>query len=249
MKTEWDYSTLAVSYVKRADYSHQAIETMLDKMGIRHGDLACDVGAGTANLTILLASKGLAVTAVEPNDAMREIGMNRTEGIVTVRWCAGTGEKTGQPDSTFDMVTFGSSFNVTDRQSSLKETHRILKSSGWFACMWNHRDLLDPIQMEIENIIKEHIPDYNYGARRQDQTDVIQKSGLFGKVVKIEGRVEHKQTMDDLVEAWRSHATLERQAGERFSSIVESIGGYVESLGCSTVTVPYTTRIWIAQAK
>ena len=29
--------------------------------------------------------------------------------------------------------------------------------------MWNHRDLNDITQKEIENIIKQYIPNYNYG--------------------------------------------------------------------------------------
>ena len=40
--------------------------------------------------------------------------------------------------------------------------------NGWFACMWNHRDVEDPIQKNIENIITSFIPNYDYGLRRQD---------------------------------------------------------------------------------
>ena len=54
----------------------------------------------------------------------------------------------------YHMTTFGSSFNVCDRQKALIESKRILVHRGWFACMWNHRDLEDPLQKEIESIIK-----------------------------------------------------------------------------------------------
>ena len=58
----------------------------------------------------------------------------------------------------YHMTTFGSSFNVCDRQKALIESKRILVHRGWFACMWNHRDLEDPLQNEIESIIKKRIP-------------------------------------------------------------------------------------------
>ena len=48
-------------------------------------------------------------------------------------------------EESYHMTTFGSSFNVCDRQKALLESKRILVKEGWFACMWNHRDLEDPI--------------------------------------------------------------------------------------------------------
>ncbi|MCP4702041.1 MAG: methyltransferase domain-containing protein [Gammaproteobacteria bacterium] len=178
MKTKWDYSDLAKAYLKRPNYSDEAITRIFELTSIGPGAHVCDVGAGVAHLTIELAKRGLNVVAVEPNDSMRQYGKMRTEEMKNVSWFEGTGERTGQNDSTFDLVTFGSSFNVTDRQQSLKESKRILMRLGWFAAMWNHRDLTDPIQQEIEEIIKKRIPEYGYGVRREDQADVLNASSL-----------------------------------------------------------------------
>lgn len=247
MKTEWDYTTLADAYLKRPDYADAAIDAMLSIAGAEKGDKFCDVGAGVAHLTLMLAARGLDVTAVEPNDAMRGNGVKRTEKLVNVRWHEGTGEKTGQTTRAFDMVTFGSSFNVCDRQLALKETARILKPRGWFACMWNHRQLDDQIQAQIESIIKDRVTDYGYGTRRQDQTAVVDSSGLFGPVVHLDSLVMHEQTIPECVEAWRSHATLERQAGATFGNVIAAIEEYLVSLKTPTIQIPYSTNIWIAQ--
>ena len=247
MKTEWDYSTLADAYLKRPDYADTAIDAMLSISGAEKGDRFCDVGAGVAHLTLMLAARGLDVLAVEPNDAMRKNGVVRTQKLPNVRWQEGTGEQTGQVESSFDMVTFGSSFNVCDRQLALKETARILKPKGWFACMWNHRQLDDPIQAQIESIIKELVPGYGYGTRREDQTSVIDASGLFGPVVHLDARVLHEQTIAECVEAWRSHATLERQAGGAFSQVVMSIEKYLMDLKAPVIQIPYSTNIWISR--
>ena len=113
--------------------------------------------------------------------------------------------------------------------------------------MWNHRQLDDPIQSKIEMIIKEHVQGYGYGTRREDQTAVIDSSQLFGTVVHLDSRVMHEQTVEECVEAWRSHATLERQAGKTFSTVVSKIESHLESLKISSIKIPYSTNIWLAQ--
>jgi ubiquinone/menaquinone biosynthesis C-methylase UbiE len=249
MKTEWDYTTLADAYLRRPDYAEAAIDAALLIAGSEKRDKFCDVGAGVAHLTLMLAARSLDVVAVEPNDAMRANGIKRTEKLANVRWHEGTGEATGQATQAFDMVTFGSSFNVCDRQQALKETARILMPRGWFACMWNHRQLDDPIQSQIETIIKARVSGYGYGTRREDQTVVIDASGLFGPVVHLDSRVMHEQTVEECVEAWRSHATLERQAGAAFHDVVAEIENYLHTLGTSSIQVPYSTNIWVAQLR
>lgn len=249
MRTEWDYTNLAEAYLKRPDYAQSAIDKMLEIGNISKGDIVCDVGAGAAHLTIKLAEAGLVVYAVEPNDAMRANGIKRTEHFDNVHWSEGVGEHTGMEDSKFKLVTFGSSFNVCDRLEALNETKRILKEHGWFACMWNHRDLKDPLQEEIEDIFKKEIGLYDYGIRRQDQTKIIEESGLFKDVIYIERNVIHNVFAEDFIEGWKSHGTLQRQSKDKFEAINQRIKELIESKGQKYIKVPYTTRIWMAQLR
>lgn len=249
MKTEWDYTELAEAYLKRPDYAQEAIDKMLGIAGMKKGDYACDVGAGAAHLTLKLTEYGLNVCAVEPNDAMRANGIRRTSEFGSVQWFEGVGEHTGMEEGKFDLITFGSSFNVCNRQEALVEAKRILKDGGWFACMWNHRDLNDPLQKEIEEVLKKEISDYNYGTRREDQTEVINQSGLFGEVVYVEGTVIHEILSEDFIEGWKSHGTVQRQSKDKFDLINNEIRKVVEAKGTEYIKVPYTTRIWMAQVK
>lgn len=249
MKTEWDYTELAEAYLKRPDYAQEAIDRMFEIAGMKKGGRACDIGAGAAHLTLKLAEYGLNVCAVEPNDAMRANGISRTLAFETVQWSEGVGEHTGMESGVFDLVTFGSSFNVCNRQEALQEAARILKENGWFACMWNHRDLDDPLQKEIEDILKKEIADYNYGTRREDQTEVIDQSGLFGEVVYVEGTVLHEILAEDFIIGWKSHGTVQRQSKDKFDVINEEIRKVVEAKDMEYIKVPYTTRIWMAQVR
>jgi len=245
-KLEWDYTLLASTYASRPDYAPAAVDRIVELAGATPGTPACDVGAGSGHLTIPLLQRGLRVDAVEPNDAMRAVGTDRTTGMAGVRWHAATAEQTGLAAASFALVTFGSSFNVTDRPAALAETDRLLRTGGWFACLWNHRVLDDPLQAEIESLIKTQIPDYSYGSRRADQTAVIDASGRFGPVVAFEETVVNRVPTKDWLAAWRSHATLARQAGDRFDAVVDAIEALIPP-GQDEVTVPYTTRVFAAR--
>jgi SAM-dependent methyltransferase len=177
---------------------------------------------------------------------MRAFGIRNTASL-DVAWTKGTGECTGLASGGFDLVTFGSSFNVVDQAKALAEAARILSPAGSLACMWNHRDLEDPLQARIEAIIRNEIPGYEYGRRRQDPTPVIDASGLFGTVGAIEELFVVEVPRADYVEAWRSHATLRRQAGARFAAIVEAIERALDDI--TSLATPYFTRIWYAHRR
>ena len=246
-KVTWDYTEHASHYDKRADYSSGAIEDLLKAIDCGPSKPVADIGAGTGKLTKELLKHGLSVRSVEPNDAMRAIGIQNTKGK-SATWSIGTGEATGLPTGSAYAVFFGSSFNVVDQRLTLSEVSRILVPNGWFACMWNHRDLDDPIQQRIESIIKSSIPSYSYGSRREDPTDVIDKSGYFSATRSIEGNFTWKMPRADVVTAWKSHATLKREAGSDllFDSIIQQIADYLDGLP-KVIDVPYTTRIYFAQ--
>lgn len=247
MTVSWDYSALAAHYDKRAEYDARALDRLIEAIGAKFGTCIAEIGAGTGKLAVPLARRGFAVSAVEPNDKMCGLGISNSSGL-KVNWYCASAEDTGLPATSFDIVTFGSSFNVVDRPVALREVARILRPRGWMACMWNHRDLDDPVQARVEMVIKHHIPGYSYGTRREDPAPAIAESGLFEPAQFIEGRFTVDMASTDYLEAWRSHATLHRQAGTSFTAIVEEIGKLLAS-GGAWLPVPYFTRIWYARLK
>ncbi|MEU5838638.1 class I SAM-dependent methyltransferase [Streptomyces diacarni] len=243
----YDYAPYAPTYAARPDYVPEALRALLRVADVTPGDLVCDVGAGAGHLTEPLLQYGLRVHAVEPTRAMRAEGEARTADYDEVTWHSGTGEESGRPPGSYRLVTFGSCFDLMDRPAALAETARILGQGGSFACLWNHRDLDDPLQARIEALIHEHVPGYGYGIRRSDQRPVIEESGLFEPPVHLSARRVVRLRADAWCDAWASHATLGRQAGTHFRDIVAGIRELVNDAGDAFVDVPYVTRVWVAR--
>ena len=244
---DWDYSGLASAYGRRPAYAAAVLESCWRGGDIRRGMRAADVGAGTGHLTVPLLRRGLRVTAIEPNDDMRRAGIARTRAERRACWVTAVAEALPLAAGAFDLVTFGSSFNVVDQARALDESARVLKPGGWLVCVWNHRDLDDPLQARIEALIRDAIPDYRYGARRTDQGTILASSPAFPRVRALEARFVATMPSGDVVEAWRSHVTLRRQAGARLPRILEGIRELVATAAPRTIAVPYTTRVWMAQ--
>ena len=246
---EWDYTPLAEAYPTRPDYADAAIDRIVAITDLKGPVRALDAGAGAGHLTIKLAERGWDITALEPNAAMRAHGVHRTRAWPNVRWADGVMENTGQPSRSFAVCTYGSSFGVVDREVTLREAARVLEDDGWFVCVFNHRVLEDPLQSEIEEFIRSRIAGYAYGTRREDQSAVIAESGLFGPVVSIETPVAHVRPVTEWIQTWRSHGTLQRQAGDRFLEIVDGIAAIVMRASTDRIEVPYVTRAWLAQRR
>jgi SAM-dependent methyltransferase len=246
MALTWDYTTLAAAYADRPPYADPAVDAFLAVAGIEVGHRVCDIGAGTGHLTLPLLQRGLVVDAVEPNKAMRTIGRNRIVAD-TVEWSGGRGEATGLPGGSYDLVTFGSSFNVMDSARALAEAHRLLVPGGWFACLWNHRDLDSPLQRRIECVIRDRLPGYDLGSRRADQRPIIRSSGLFAESIYLESTQVHVVDRESWINGWRSHATLARQAGAAFEAVVDDLAAVVRSEP-TPLYVPYVTRAYVARS-
>lgn len=248
--SDWDYTQQACYYEYRPNYDRSAIVAMLARAGIA-GDarLVADVGAGTANLTLLLLAEGCRCVAIEPNSAMRRIGEERTAGR-NVTWRVGTGERTGLEASSVDLFAMGSSFNTTDRPATLREARRVLRPGGWFACMWNHRNLEeDAFQARVEVLLRELFPGYEAGSRREDQGPVLAAAEGFADLEFIARTQRVSQSAERYIAAWRSVKNrfwdLGTDGGRAaFARFEAALRAEIPT----SVEMSYTTRIWMVRA-
>jgi len=244
VRVQWDYSGLAEAYGKRPGYAAHVFERCAITRDLPAGAAACDVGAGTGNLTLVLAERGLRVTACEPNADMRRVGRRRTRRAQRVRWIGGYAETMPLRIGAFDLVSFGSSLNVTDRARALPEAARLLRSGGGLICAWNHRKLDAPLLRAIQGAIERRVPSFSHGTRREDQAPVIDASRAFGEVECIEQPFLARMSRADFFEAWQTHLSLARQAGSRFRDVLADIWQILDEGRGADLEIPYVTRLW-----
>lgn len=245
----WDYTTLAETYHLRAPYAPAFVEQVCRLSGLGAESTVCDVGAGTGFLARELAAHHMQVQAIEPNESMRRAGITQCAQWSNIHWHAGQAEQTGQPSQSADLVSFGSSFNVVDQSLALAEAKRIAHPGGWLLLVWNHRDLTDELQQQIEQIIHQHIPLYRYGSRRKSHQAMLEQSGLFSEVQAISEQFIHRQKACDVINAWHSHATLQRQAGALYEQVMQKIEELILTQQADEIATPFQSKGWLAKFK
>src|ERR1700733_11875832 len=107
MMKHGDFTGLASDYARfRPGYARQVATAILSYVGRDAASIdAADIGAGTGIWTRMLADRGLhSMVAVEPNDDMREQGIETSRGT-QILWRKGSAEATGLPNSSIDLVS------------------------------------------------------------------------------------------------------------------------------------------------
>jgi ubiquinone/menaquinone biosynthesis C-methylase UbiE len=166
----------------RPGYPDDAIRWLTEQLGLEPGKTVVDLAAGTGKLTRLLTPTGATVIAVEPVDEMRD-ALERTTTAASAG--PGTAERTGLPDGSADAVTVAQAFHWFDGPAALTEIHRVLRPAGKLAIVYNVRDLSDPVQHAVDDLVNAHrgaTPSHRSGRWRT----ALEETELFTPVAKRE---------------------------------------------------------------
>jgi SAM-dependent methyltransferase len=249
-----DFTGLAADYAKfRPGYAPQVATAILDYVGRDVSGIdAADVGAGTGIWTRMLAARGLrSIVAVEPNDDMREQGIQTSRGT-TILWRKGSAAATGLPGGSVDLVTMASSLHWADFDEACAEFHRILRPAGVFVALWNPRLIeASPLLVEIEAQITRLQPDLRrVSSGRSGITDrltgLLSASSQFADLLYLEGRHSQRQSPQQYLGAWRSVNDLQVQLGpELFREFLAWTDKRIA--GLKEIETTYLTRAWAAR--
>jgi SAM-dependent methyltransferase len=169
------FSRRADDYAKyRPRYPAAALTVVLEGLGDPTGLVAADVGAGTGISSRWLAYAGLKVYAIEPNAPMREAARPHEK----VEWRDGTGEKTGLPDRSVNLVLCAQAFHWFKVEAALAEFARVLKPGGRVALVWNDRVDRDPVTVEYNAILGSFGADVRYQQSKKS-SDALAENALF----------------------------------------------------------------------
>ena len=178
----------------RPSYPADAVAWLVEVAQLAPGRVVVDVGAGTGKLTRLLVPTGARVIAVEPVAEMRAKLAETTPGAESLD---GTAEALPLADASADALTVAQAFHWFDYDAALPELHRVLRPGGRLVLIWNSRDLDDPLQAGIEELLQPlrgAVSAQQEGAWRAP----LERSPLFGEGTQAVFRYEHTSTADDV---------------------------------------------------
>lgn len=255
-----DFTAVAKHYHNRPAYSPMLLEKLIrcinDENKTNSELKVVEVGAGTGKLTRMLAMDfNLNVTAIEPNDNMREEGIGYTKDCSNITWKKGSGEQTGLEANTADWVIMASSFHWTDPNKSLPEFARILgggdSKNGYFTAIYNPRHIIegtifDEIEKEIKHIVPELTRVSSGTQNVKKYEDVLISTGDFKDCFFMECDYKELWSKERYIGAWHSVNDIQAQAGEkRWKEILEMIEAKISSM--QNIEIPYKIRAWTAK--
>ena len=251
-----DFTGLAKDYSQhRPDYCPSVLNALLGLLEkpVTEVDFV-DVGAGTGIWTRMVQAMDVrSVTAIEPNDDMRQNGTADSQQT-NIRWLDGSAENTGLADDSADWLSMASSFHWANFDTATKEFHRVLRAGGRFNAHWNPRLIeVNPLLVEIEahlDTLRPNIKRVSSGRSgiTQTLTEQLWASPYFDDVIYLEGRHVIEMSPDRYLGAWRSVNDLRVQLGsDKFDAFLDFVEQRIA--GLKVIEATYLTRAWSARRK
>ena len=240
-----DRSVLASSFGAVADqydrvrpgYPDDAVDWMLPA-GARR---VVDLGAGTGKLTRLLAARGLAVTAVEPDDRMRQV-LAVSAPEVDVR--AGSGEAIPVGDGEEDAVLVAQAWHWMDAGEAAREAARVLRPGGRLGIVWNAMDTEVDWVRELDALLQP-------GARAAGRATEPGPFPGFGPVEHASFAHVHRVAPEDVVALAGSISRVSTLPDAERARVLDDIrtllAGHPDTAGRDALDLPYRVDAYRAQ--
>ena len=119
----------------RPAYPPAAVDELIALAALQAGDRVLEVGAGTGKLTRMLAERGLAVTALEPDGAMAQVARASLAGCPSVDIQQVAFEDWQGGERVRGLLS-AQAWHWIDRERRYGLAGRALAPGGTLACMW-----------------------------------------------------------------------------------------------------------------
>lgn len=226
----------------RPDYPSEAIALIVERAGIVEGTPVLDLAAGTGKLARPLAAAGARIVAVDPSAPMLE---RLRATLPEAETHVAAAERLPLADSSVAAVGVGQAFHWFDAERALSEIHRVLRSGGLLALIWNTRDQTDPLQQELTKIFAPFEGD-TPRHRGTGSADELARSSLFGELEAHDFPLRQELDEGGLVARVLS-VSFVAEAGEAARA---RVGARVRELARGLprpIVLPYVTQLFLAR--
>lgn len=225
----------------RPSYPEEAVRWIAERLGLGYDSVVADVGAGTGKLTRLLLSTHATVIAIEPIEAMRGVLLEQVPGCVVLD---GVAEDLPLEDASIDAITVAQAFHWFDHAKAIPELHRVLRPGGHLVLIWNSRDMSDPLQRGLEELLarlREDAP-YQLGGVWRKPLDA---SKLFATPDERQFRIEQQLTRQGVRDRVASTSFVAAMPEGDRESLLARVDGLTAGRE-EPFAFPYVTEVYVA---
>lgn len=197
---------------------------------------ALDLGAGTGKFTASLVARGLDVTAVEPDGAMRG---RLVESLPSVTALPGTAEEIPLESASVELVTIAQAWHWVDPVRASEEIARVLVPGGVAALVWNIRDESVPWVRRLGEVA---------GSSPAERFETLQPPLGPALVRRAFAAFDWTFELDraSLLDMFASRSYVIALPEEERAAVLAAVSGVVEGLPGDRVGMPYATRVTLA---
>lgn len=170
----------------RPTYPEAVYQRLREAVPVERFSTAVDIGCGAGQSLAGLAAIADRIIGVEPGDRLREEA-RRAYPDAELR--DGTGESTGLPDASADLVTVATAFYWMDKRKVIDEVHRVLRAPGVFATYkYGVPVCVGPAEQVMERHMADHWAEHRSVRLTEydDTADLMRRSGYFASVTSSE---------------------------------------------------------------
>ena len=165
------FDTVADLYdTSRRGYPAELVEVMVATAGLAAGSSVLEIGCGTGQLTGQLATRDLAVTAIDIGPAMIERARRRVDAPA-VRFEVAAFEEFEAAAGSFDLVVSATAFHWIDPEVRFVKVARLLRPGGWLALLSTGERYDDPLGSAVVEM---------WAARSHDHGEWVKQRKLSG---------------------------------------------------------------------
>lgn len=228
----------------RPTYPDSLLDFLQAKCGLTSDATVADIGSGTGILTELLLKKGWTVYAIEPNAKMRESAEAQLNDYPNFSSLNGSGEATGLPDQSVQLITVAQAFHWIDPVLARKEFDRILLPGGHIALLWNLRTLDSPFDKGYEDIKAKYGTDY-HEIRKAHEPEL---TAFFAPATMAIHYFRHSQQLDfeGLKGQVLSSSYMPQPGQKNYEEMMDALTELFEvNQRDGEVTITYDTKLYI----
>jgi SAM-dependent methyltransferase len=216
-------------------------------LGLPPTSIVLDLAAGTGLATRTLERSGARVIAVEPDDEMRSVLVERSPHVEAL---AGTAEHIPLEDNSVDAVVIVSAWHWVKPDEAFREIARVLHDDGTLAIAWNGANYTAQEVGELWALRQSTDDGQNGGAQRHDPKGIVVPPDV--PFTDVETALLHWQwprSVDQIVAWMQTHSGVITATPEQATAINEEARERAVAMADASgiITLPMATRCWRAR--